>query len=119
MEQKDERTLDLLVTAKWVDEDGNEYEQNMQIADIARQNSVSIELKTVESRFLLEEPEAEERFVFWKPTAVECLKQNICIERCNEILTRKKVQTHYHCMMQIYWDYYEYQHKDDLFLTKE
>ena len=40
MEQKDERTLDLLVTAKWVDEDGNEYEQNMQIADIARQNSV-------------------------------------------------------------------------------
>ncbi len=115
MEQKEERTLDLLVTAKWVDEQGNEYEQNMQIADIARQNSVSIELKTVESRFLLEgvEPEQGDLLYSWQSAGIEeRLQRTVCLERYSEILARKKVQMHYRCMMQTYWDYYEYQQRE-------
>ena len=56
----EERELDFVVTAKWIDEDGKEYEKNIQINDITHQQSIVIELKTVENVPVIEERKEEQ-----------------------------------------------------------
>lgn len=120
MEQKE---LDLVVTAKWIDEEGNEYEKNMQINDITHQQSIVIELKTVENIPVIEEKE-EEQTIF--PEVTDNIDRRVYVDMfpqmvntyhflkksamekkiSNELLTRQRMSAYYMYNMQAYWEYY-------------
>lgn len=117
----EEKELDLVVTAKWIDEEGKEYEKNIQIDDIIHQKSIVIELKTVENTPIIEEKEEQIIFPIVSDTidtrmyvdsfprmleACQFLKKN-SMERnmSNELLYRQKMSTYYMYNMQSYWEY--------------
>ncbi len=121
MEQKE---LDLVVTAKWVDEDGNKYEENMQIKDIIHQQSVVIELKTIETKQIpiIEEKEKQRTvpevidvvdrrmYVDMFPHMMDryqIFKKNpIAKPMSNDSLYHQRMSAYYMGNMQAYWEYY-------------
>ena len=118
----EEKELDLVVTAKWIDEDGKEYEKNMQINNIIHQQSIVIELKTVENVPVIEEKEEQIIFPmasdnidrrmyvdsFSKMLDVYHILKKDSIERhiSNELLYRQRMATYYMYNMQSYWEYF-------------
>ncbi len=117
----EEKELDLVVTAKWIDEEGKEYEKNIQIEDIIHQKSIIIELKTVENIPVIEEKEEQiilpivsdtidtRMYVDSFPRMLEAcqlLKKNGLEQKMsNELLYRQKMSTYYMYNMQAYWEY--------------
>ena len=122
MEQKE---IDLVVTAKWIDEDGKEYEKNMQINDIIHQQSIVIELKTVENKQIpfIEEKEEEPIMI---SEGIDVVDRRMYVDMFPQMMDRyqifkknsvekstskespyyQKMSSYYMCNMQAYWEYY-------------
>lgn len=121
MEQKE---MNLVVTAKWVDEDGKEYEKNMQIKDIIHQQSIVIELKTVENKPVPIIEEKQEQIIF--PEMIDVVDRRMYIDMFPNMMDRyqifkknpieksvskdslnhQRMSAYYMCNMQAYWEYY-------------